>query len=107
MVDRIPPEPAEGVPDYVRFDRELADVDDVGVERAPTERIAAVGPAVRRRLEDFARYRIRHPPFGALDPGAHAFSRDGAADEHDLPQMTRDHPAARRRLFDRQIDLLA
>ena len=76
-------------------------------EDISTARGVASGVAtVRRGLFEVRGLRICRAAPDLLHSRAHALARDRAGHEHDLPVVSRDHPAARGRLLDRERHLL-
>src|SRR5206468_7824371 len=94
--------PCEGVVNHLALDRKLAWIRDVTEDAAAAERIVEWLAAIGRRFVDGDRFRERDTFRQPFDARADMLARDRASHERDLPVDACDHPAAGRRLLDRE-----
>src|SRR6266542_1268659 len=87
--------PCEGVVNHLALDRELAWIRNVTEHAAAAERIGEWLAAIGRRFVDGDRFRERDTFRQPFDARADMLARNRASHE-------RDHPAAGRRLLDRE-----
>ena len=107
LLTRDAPETRERIADDVALDRELARIRDVTEHAAAAERIVEWLAAIGRRFVDGDRFRERDTFRQPFDARADMLARDRASHERDLPVDACDHPAAGRRLLDREGEDLA
>ena len=76
----------------------------MAIHLTATGRITIDGSPVRLGFNDVDHGGVDHVATFPVDPGAHAFSRDGPVNQHDPPVVPGKHRPAGDRAFDTQVE---